>query len=295
MASLTPASVTIDPAARSLHLPRWRRHIRRHRLAAVGLIVVVVIAGAGLLATALAPYDPQGMVLEQRHRPPGPEHLFGTDFFGRDVLSRLLFGARISLAVGFCTVALQTVIGVPIGLIAGFYGRRVDSLLMRLTDVFMAFPPLLLALAIMALAGPGFWQILMALSVRGWAGFARIARAEVLGIRSHGFVEAARALGQREWRILLHHVAPNTISSILVYATLGIATPILTEAALSFLGLGIQPPAISWGLMINTDRHHLQDAWWAITFPGVAIMLTVFGFNVLGDGIRDILDPKLRD
>jgi peptide/nickel transport system permease protein len=295
MALLTPASATIDPAAKQPHMLRWRRQVQRHRLAAVGLVVVLVIGGAGLLATALAPYDPQGMALEERHQRPGPEHLFGTDFFGRDVLSRLLYGARISLAVGFCTIALQALIGVPVGLVAGFYGRKVDSLLMRLTDVFMAFPPLLLALAIMALAGPGFWQILLALSIRGWAGFARLVRAEVLGIRSRGFVEAARALGQREWRILLHQVAPNTVSSILVYATLGIATPILTEAALSFLGLGIQPPAISWGLMINTDRHHLQEAWWAITFPGVAIMLTVFGFNVLGDGIRDVLDPKLRD
>lgn len=295
MASSTPASATIELSARSRPTGRLRRAARRHRLAVVGLVAIAAVALGGLFAPVLAPHDPQGMVLEQRHQPPGLGHLLGTDFFGRDVLSRLLYGARISLAIGASTVAIQVAVGVPLGLIAGFYGGKTDTVLMRVTDVFMAFPPLLLALAIMALSGPGLWQILLALSIRGWAGFARLVRAETLGIRSRGFVEAARALGQREWRILVRHIAPNTISSVLVYGTLAIATPILTEAALSFLGLGIQPPTISWGLMINTDRHHLQDAWWAITFPGLAIMLTVFGFNTLGDGLRDALDPRLRD
>lgn len=271
------------------------RLTRRNPLALVGLAIIIAMVGAAVFAPLLVPHDPQAMELEIRHQPPSRAYALGTDFFGRDVLSRILFGARISLLIGALTVFAEMLIGVPIGLVAGYYGRWADGFLMRVTDTLMAFPPLILALAIMALAGPGLWQILFALTFRGWAGFARLVRAEVLALKPRDFVEAARAIGQSNVRIILGHVAPNVLSSVIVYATLGIATPILAEAALSFLGLGIQPPEISWGLMINTDRHHLQDAWWAVTFPGLAIMVTVLGFNLLGDGIRDALDPRLRD
>lgn len=268
------------------------RRFMRNPLNIVGLLVVATVVLGAVFAPLIAPHDPYQIQPLQAHKPPGPEHLLGTDSFGRDVLSRLLYGSRVSLLVGLLVTAVSATFGVMVGVIAGYYGGKVDAIMMRITDAFLTFPGIILALAVMAALGSGFFTLVLALSLAGWSTFARLTRAETLALREREFIVASRAIGGSDLRLMFRHILGGLIPTLLVYASLRLAVPILSEASLSFLGLGLPPPLISWGRMIAADRQNLSIAWWAVTFPGLAIMTMVLGFNLLGDGLRDTLDPK---
>ena len=270
------------------------RRLFRNSTAMTGLVIVLIVTALAVLAPVLAPHDPTDIQLRNRLQAPSATHWLGTDENGRDILSRLMHGARISLMVGLGTVLLRAAIGITVGLVSGFYGGRIDAVLMRIADVFIAFPSLLLALAIIAIWGTGLDKVVLALSIAGWPQFARLVRGEVLSIKERTFVEAGRALGIRHLRLIVRHVLPNALPIIIVYASLNISSPIIAEAALSFLGLGIQAPDISWGTMLSTAQRFMRTAWWLATIPGVAITVTVIGFNLFGDGLRDALDPRMR-
>ncbi len=247
---------------------------------------------AAVFAPVLTPYDPSEQRLERRLEGPSRGHLLGLDELGRDILSRLVHGARVSIGVGLTVVLLAGALGTLIGSVSGYLGGRVDALLMRIADVFMAFPGILLAIALVAVLGPALRHVVMALVVIGWVGYARLVRAQVLQVREQEFVTAARSVGTRAVAILIKHVMPNVLPMLLVQASLGMAGAILAEAGLSFLGLGIQPPTPSWGAMINAGRGHLLDAPHLALSPGIAILITVMGLNFLGDGLVDYLDPR---
>jgi peptide/nickel transport system permease protein len=258
----------------------------------VGAAIVLLAVLAALLGPWVTPFDPSSQELALRLARPTVHHPFGLDELGRDILSRVLAGARISLIVGVTVVGISTLVGVLLGSIAGYFGGWVDDAISRSVDVLMAFPGILLAIALVAVLGPSLRNVVFALSVIGWVGYARLVRGQVLRAREFEFVQAARALGASTGRILLRHVIPTTLPAVMVQATLGMAGAILAEAALSFLGLGVQPPTPSWGTMLNGGRLHLLDAPHLTIFPGAAIALLVLGFNFLGDGLRDVLDPK---
>ena len=272
----------------------WSR-LRRNRMAVAGLILVLGLFAVALLAPWLAPYDPNFIDLKQVLMPPGPAHLLGTDTLGRDVLSRVIFGARISLLVGFVAVGIATLIGVLVGALAGYYGGAMDALLMRLVDLMLCFPTLFLILAVIAVLGPSIWNIMVVIGVTGWMGVARLVRAEFLSLREREFVVAARALGASDARLIWRHLLPNALTPVMVSATLGVAGAILTESALSFLGLGVQPPTPSWGNILTMGKDNIEIAWWLSVFPGLAILVTVMSYNLLGEGIREAVDPRLRD
>lgn len=260
----------------------------------LGAVIIVVFVLVAVFADQLAPYPPNKITLSQRFIPPNLEHWMGTDNLGRDILSRIIYGARISLWVGILTVGLAMLIGVPAGLFAGYVRGPADSILMRLVDIFLAFPVIILAIAIVAVRGPGLVNVMLALVAVYWVTYARVTRGVTLVLREEDYVTAAHAIGVPSWRIMLRHLLPNSLAPILVLATLGLGSAILAEAALSFLGLGIQPPEASWGSMLNFGMQFLREAPWLTIFPGVAIFLTVLGFNLIGDGIRDAMDPRLR-
>ncbi len=272
----------------------WSR-LRRNRIAMAGLVLVLGLFAVALLAPWLAPYDPNFIDLKQVLMPPGPAHLLGTDTLGRDVLSRVIFGARISLLVGFVAVGIATLIGVLVGALAGYYGGAMDALLMRLVDLMLCFPTLFLILAVIAVLGPSIWNIMVVIGVTGWMGVARLVRAEFLSLREREFVMAARALGASDVRLIWRHLLPNALTPVMVSATLGVAGAILTESALSFLGLGVQPPTPSWGNILTMGKDNIEIAWWLSVFPGLAILVTVMSYNLLGEGIREAIDPRLRD
>ena len=240
----------------------------------------------------ISPFDPEEMHLIDRHTAPCLKYLLGTDFYGRDILSRIIYGSRISFTLGLSVVCCSLLLGTGIGLCAGYFSGKIDSLLMRLTDVFLSFPSLVFAMAIMAIRGQGFENVVIALTVVSWTAFARLVRAEALSLRKREFVQAAQSLGATTPRILLVHILPNLMAPIIVQATMGMAMPILTESALTFLGIGMPPNIPSWGGMLSVDRDFIETAWWSVTFPGLAIAFTVLGFNLFGDGLRDALDPK---
>ncbi|HEV7663768.1 MAG TPA: nickel transporter permease [Chloroflexota bacterium] len=271
----------------------WRQ-LRRNRAALAGLVVIAALVFAAAFAPLLTPYDPYAVALEARLQPPGGAHLLGTDELGRDILARLLFGARVSLWVGLVTVTLAATIGVSGGLLAGYLGGLWDAVIMRLVDVFLAFPVIILAISIVAVRGPGLNNVLIALALVYWTNYARVARSVVLTLREEEYTWAARTLGAGPVRIMVHHLLPNAVAPLVVLASLGMGNAILAEAALSFLGLGIQPPEASWGSMLNYGMQFLRDASFLTTLPGLAIFVTVLGFNLLGDGLRDALDPRLR-
>jgi peptide/nickel transport system permease protein len=268
--------------------------------AVFGLTVLLCMGGAALLAPQIAPWDPARQMLLKRLRPPMwearglREHPLGTDHLGRDILSRILYGGRISLGVGLSAVTLSCLIGVTLGLLAGFHGGRTDALIMRVVDVFLAIPYILLAMGVVFALGPSLLNVILVMAVTRWVQFARIVRADVLSIREREFVSGARARGSRSLRLLLRHVLPNALTPIIVVATLELAFMIIYESALSFLGLGVQPPTPTWGWMLSDGRNYVATAWWLATFPGLAIMLTVLAVNLLGDWLRDTLDPRLK-
>jgi len=262
--------------------------------ATIGLFVLITTLLVALLAPYIAPYDPYEQHLLDRLSPPSWEHPLGTDGHGRDLLSRIIFGTRISLSVGLISIGIGLGIGVPLGLIAGYLGGFVEEVIMRLIDIMMAFPGILLALVVVAILGPGLFNVMVAVGIWSVPIFTRIVRGSALSIKEENYIEAAHALGARSPNIILKHVLPNSLAPILVLSTLRLATAILSAAALSFLGLGAQPPTPDWGAILSSGRNYLRTAWWFSTFPGLAIMFVVLGFNLLGDGLRDILDPKMR-
>ena len=268
--------------------------------AVFGISILLLMGGAALAAPQIAPWDPGRQMLVKRLRPPAwqarglREHPLGTDHLGRDILSRILYGGRISLGVGLSAVTLSCLIGVTLGLLAGFHGGRTDAFIMRVVDVFLAIPYILLAMGVVFALGPSLLNVILVMAVTRWVQFARIVRADVLSIREREFVSGARARGNRSMRLLLRHVLPNALTPIIVVATLELAFMIIYESALSFLGLGVQPPTPTWGWMLSDGRNYVATAWWLATFPGLAIMLTVLAVNLLGDWLRDTLDPRLK-
>jgi ABC-type dipeptide/oligopeptide/nickel transport system permease subunit len=269
--------------------------IRRDRFFQLGLVLVALVLGAAVLAPLLAPVGPfQGDPETAYLLPPSPTHLLGTDTQGRDVLTRVIYGARISLAVGIISQAVASLLGVTLGLVSGYYGRRVDSTIMRLADVTLAFPTLLLLIAVAAAVNPSLPVVFVVIGVVGWAAMARLVRGQVLVLKNAEYVIAARALGARDARILFRHLLPNVQAQVIVAATLGMAGAIMAEAALSFVGLGAKPPTPSWGAMVSDGRDLLRVAPWVSFAPGIAIGLAVLGFNLVGDTLREAYDPKLR-
>lgn len=271
----------------------WQR-LRRNRMAMLGAAIVAAM----FIMAAVAPmvgYEPGAIQISERLQDPSLHHWFGTDDLGRDVLARIFYGARISLLVGFVAVGIATTIGVILGALSGYYGGWWDAIIMRFVDIMLCFPSFFLILAVIAFLEPSIWNIMIIIGLTGWMGVARLVRAEFLSLREREFVQAARALGASDARVIFHHVMPNALSPVLVSATLGVAGAILTESALSFLGIGVQPPTPSWGNMLIAGKQTLGTAWWLSVFPGLAILVTVLGYNLLGEGIRDALDPRLRD
>jgi peptide/nickel transport system permease protein len=277
-----------------------RRRLARHWIVGLGLAVIVAAASLAMLAPALAPADPIRNNLLDRLTPPmwldggSSHHPLGTDALGRDVASRLFYGARVSLVVGFSAVVIAGALGVVLGLVAGYYGGRPDDLLMRLGDVQLAFPALVLAIAVLSVLGASLLNVVLVLGVTGWVTYARIVRGETLSLKHRDFVEAARALGARDGEILRRHILPNVLPPISVVATFSVARTIIAEASLSFLGLGIPPPAPSWGAMLDEGRNYLTTGWWLALFPGLAILAVVLGINLVGDWLRDALDPRVE-
>lgn len=265
----------------------------KNKLAYVGLIIIFFLIFTAIFAPFLAPHDPTDQNIEEGLNPPSSEHLFGQDRLGRDILSRIIYGSRISLWVGISTVGISLTFGLIIGSLAGYYRGFIDNLLMRIIDILLAFPGILLAIAMVAILGPSLNNVILALCLIGWVGYARIVRGQVLFLREYEYVVAAKALGAPASRIIFHHIIPNLLAPVIVEATFGMAGAILAEAGLSFLGLGAQPPTPSWGSMLNEGRQFLLVAPHLTTFPGLAIMLIVLGFNFLGDGLRDMLDVKI--
>ena len=269
--------------------------LRANRLALVGLVLVSLLAAAALAAPWVAPHDPTAIDARLILSGPSARHLLGTDDLGRDVFSRMVYGARISLAVGFVSVGIAVLIGTALGACAGFFGGFVDSLVMRFVDIMLCFPSTFLILAVIAFIGPSIWNVMFVIGVTGWMGVCRLVRAEFLSLRERDFVVAARALGAGNARLIFRHILPNAMAPVLVAAVLGVAGAILTESGLSFLGLGVQPPTPSWGNILTAGKDNIDVAWWLSFYPGIAITLTMLGYNMLGEGLRDAFDPRLSE
>ena len=259
-----------------------------------GGFIVLLLFAVALLAPHISPYDPGALNIKIVLQEPSPEHLFGTDALGRDVLSRMIWGSRISLLVGFVAMGIASLIGVFLGALAGYYGRWVDNLIMRFVDIMLCFPTFFLILAVVAFLEPSIWNIMIIIGVTGWMGVARLVRAEFLSLKERDFTTAERALGAKDLRIIFSQILPNALAPVLVSATLGVAGAILTESALSFLGIGVQPPTPSWGNILTAGKDNIEIAWWLSLYPGLAILTTVLGYNLLGEGIRDAIDPRLK-
>jgi len=287
-----------DPAVGALRLRRAgliaRAPVFANPLNVAATLVIVAFAICAVLAPLLAPYDPLAQALASRLEPPSPDHWLGTDQLGRDIASRLLYGARISLVIGVVVVMLAGVFGTFVGLIAGYAGGLVDEALMRVTEVFLAFPPLILAMAIAGALGPSLTNAIIAIAAVTWAIYARVTRGQLLSLRRREFVEAARAIGASRTRILLRHLLPNALAPLLIQASFDMGSAIISAAGLSFIGFGAQPPTPEWGVMISEGRNFISTQPWLSLFPGLAILFAVGAFNLLGDGLRDLFDPRLR-
>ncbi|WP_025678622.1 nickel transporter permease [Paenibacillus polymyxa] len=275
----------------------WRdawRAFRHNKMAFVGLSIIIFFVIIALIAPWIAPFDYKEQNLVSRLQPPSAEHWFGTDDLGRDLLTRTLYGARISLWVGFLSVIGSMIVGTALGLIAGFYGKWADMIISRLFDILLAFPGILLAIAIVAIPGPSLENALYAIAIVNVPTYGRLVRSKVLSVKTEEYITSARALGANNRRIILRYILPNSLTPIIVQGTLGIGTAIIEAAALGFLGLGAQPPEPEWGKMLSDSRQYIQNAPWTVIFPGISIMLTVLGFNLMGDGLRDVLDPRAK-
>lgn len=270
----------------------WHR-FRKNPLSVVGLAVIILLAWAAIFAPIIAPYEPTKIDVYNVLSPPGAMHFFGTDELGRDVFSRMIWGSRASLKVGFLAVGIAISIGIFFGSIAGYYGGKVDAVLMRFVDIMLAFPTFFLILAVIAIVEPSISTIMIVIGLTGWMDVARLVRAEFLTLKERDFVAAARAIGASDMRLIFRHIMPNALSPVFVAATFGIAGAILTESGLSFLGLGVQPPEPSWGNILTSGKDNITVAWWLSLFPGFAILITVLSYNLIGEGLRDALDPRL--
>ncbi len=266
----------------------------KNKMAILSLGIIILLVLMAIFAEQIAPYGPDDQDLSRQFIYPCREFLFGTDDYGRDILSRLIYGSRYSLAVGLISVSFSCLAGVILGCIAGFYGQVADNIIMRIVDVVLAIPNILLALSIAAALGPGLGNLIVAVGIGAIPGYARIVRASILSVKQMEYIEAARSIGASDFRLIVKHILPNCLAPIIVQATMSIAIAILSAASLSFLGLGITPPTPEWGSMLSAGRAYIRDFWPVVTFPGMMIMITVFAFNILGDGLRDALDPKLK-
>jgi len=272
----------------------WGRFFQ-NRLALTGGVIILILFGSSILAPLLYPYKPDEVNLQEVLSPPSKEHPLGTDELGRDVLARILWGGRVSMLVGFVAVGISTLVGILFGALAGYYGKWVDSIIMRFVDIMLCFPTFFLILAVIAFLEANIWNIMAIIGLTSWMGVARLVRAEFLSLKEREFVLAAKSIGASSFRIIFHHILPNALGPVFVSAILGIGNAILVESALSFLGIGIQPPSPSWGNMLTSGKDYLEVAWWLSLFPGLAILLTVLGFNLLGEGLKDALNPRLSD
>lgn len=295
----------IPRRARATKLPPILHSLLQNKVAALGALIVLGMIFVAIFAPLVAPHQLEGEVsvgeqLRRRLKPPAwveggtPEFLLGTDSLGRDILTRIIYGSRVSLMVGFTAVTLSGTIGVILGLISGYSGGLAGDFIMRIADIWLAFPFLILAILFLSVLGPGLDKLIAVLALGGWVGYARVTRGQVLAVREKEYIEAARALGVPGVRILFRHIMPNTLAPIIVISSFAVATTMLAEAALSFLGLGVKPAIPTWGSMLADGRDYLRDAWWLATFPGIAIMITVLGINLFGDWLRDYLDPRLK-
>ena len=271
----------------------WR-HFKKNRLGVGGLVIIVIVFFIAIFAPFLSFYDSGKTDVSLKLKPPSFQHYLGTDQLGRDVYSRMLYGSRISLSVGFVAVGISVLIGILVGAMAGYKGGWVDSLLMRFVDIMLSFPSFFLILTVVAILRPNIYNVMIVIGITSWEGTARFVRAEFLSLRERDYVQAARALGVKDRRIIFRHILPNALAPVFVTASLGVASAILVEAGLSFLGFGVQPPAPSWGNILTEGRTYIFDAWWLTVFPGLAILITVLSFNLFGEGLRDALDPRLR-
>jgi peptide/nickel transport system permease protein len=269
------------------------KRFSRNRLSVIGAVTVLLLITISLLAPFIAPYDPTAIDVRHTLSPPSKTHLLGTDELGRDLLSRIIWGSRVSLKVGFVAVGIAIVIGIVIGAIAGFYGGKVDAILMRFVDIMLAFPTFFLILAVIAILEPNIFTIMAVIGITSWMDVARLVRAEFLSLKERDFVGAARAVGVSDTRLIFRHILPNALSPVFVAATFGVAGAILIESGLSFLGLGVQPPDPSWGNILTAGKDNIEIAWWLSLYPGLAILITVLSYNLVGEGLRDALDPRL--
>lgn len=270
----------------------WQK-LKNNKLAISGLMIIAILAAIAIFAPTIASYEPTRQNIMERLQKPSPQHFLGTDELGRDVFSRILYGTRISLSVGFIAVGISVIIGVFLGALAGFYGRWIDSLIMRFVDIMFCFPSFFLILMIIAVLGPNIYNVMLIIGITSWPGIARLVRSEILSIKEREYVYAAKAIGASDLRIIFKHILPNALAPVLVTATLGIADAILVESGLSFLGLGVQPPMPSWGNILTSGKDYIESAWWLTLFPGLAILITILSYNLVGEGLREVIDPKL--
>lgn len=276
------------------------RLLLKSKTGTLGLILVLIVVLTAPLASVLAPHDPAQMDASNMLAPPvwleggTGDHMLGTDNLGRDLLSRIIYGTQVSLLVGITSVVIAGIIGVSMGLISGYYGGLIDTIIMRFVDAFLAIPGILITLVILSVIGPGLWTLIIVLGFTNWVGYTRIVRGEVLSVKEREFVKAAQSIGVSDVKIMTKHLLPNVASSFIVVSTLSVASTIIAEASLSFLGMGIQPPKVSWGIMLNTGKDYLAESWWVATFPGLAITFTTLGIIFLGDWLRDVLDPRTQ-
>lgn len=289
--TIAPAKRRQLTSSRSVAALRWAA-FARNPLSVTGAAIIIVVFFGGTAAPLIAPYAPNAIALDQSMQPPGVAHLFGTDQFGRDIFSRVLFGARVSLLVGVAATVVAFALGVAGGALAAFYGKWTDEIVMRVVDIIVAFPFIVLAVAIIVVSGTSLWSLIVAIGIVRMGQFARVTRSSVLAVQEQDYVLAARACGQRPLLILTRHIMPNAVTPLIVLASLSVATAINAEAALSFLGVGIQPPDASWGTLVADGRTYLLSAPWMATLPGLAISFTILGYNLMGDGLRDALDPR---
>ncbi len=292
LSDTSEARLASDPLSQPRGRAGFLARLSHSKIAVVGLIILLLLIGIALAAGYITSYDPVQIAPREALKAPSREHLFGTDQYGRDVFSRVVYGTRISLMIGLISVSIALVSGTVLGLVSGYYGKWVDTIIMRIIDVMLAFPGILLALALVSILGPSLQNLMIAVGISAIPQYARLVRGSVLSTKEHVYVDAARVVGTDNPTIMWRHILPNVVAPVIVMATLGIGSAILWAAGLSYLGLGSQPPTPEWGRMLSEGRDFLREQWWIATFPGFAIMVTVLGMNLLGDGLRDVLDPR---